>query len=339
MKKLLLALGLVLVIALCCFFAFRVFHQDPPAQFWSVSYSSDGKTIYTVGGPDDQKKRPQFGELLFWDAATGKTRQTTRYPWGVRRVVSSGNGKYLGICDFGGTTKLLDARTAKTIGNLTPHSGLVNALTISQDGNLIAGGGFDGVITLWDSTGKEVATPIILPGTQILSLATSPDGQKLVAGCRGTAYLFDLLQKSPPKPVEAYRGDPNSYWRGIEGVAFGPDGKTFATGGVLVRLWDATEGNLIRDFPAGAQRVNALAFSPNGETLAGVDREGYLRLWDTTSGSQRTVTQAHKGPCFALAYSPDGRYIATTGRADWALKIWDAQTLKLIKTAYRAKAT
>jgi WD40 repeat protein len=61
-------------------------------------------------------------------------------------------------------------------------------------------------------------------------------------------------------------------------VAFSPDGKLFATGGIVrengkvtggeVILWDAQTGDLKHTLPGLTMPVSTLSFSPDGKSLA-----------------------------------------------------------------------
>ncbi|SPE60778.1 exported hypothetical protein [Verrucomicrobia bacterium] len=336
-RKLWLILAPALLVVLLLVFSLALFsHRTNPvaARPWSVAFSPDGKTLVTCGGPDAPTDGA-FGEVVFWNASTGKKKRVLAQTAAVRRVVFSPDGKFVATADFAGSTKLLDPGTGKTRAMLTPHSSLVNAVAISADSKLIAGCSYDGTITLWDTAGSESAT-LVLPKEKILNLAFSPDGQKLVAGCReGNAYLMDVAQHDAPKVLEAYVGPP-SYWSGVEAVAFAPDGQSFMTGGMTLRLWRTDSADLIREFHrVSGARVNCLAFAPEGSAVAGVDRDGWLALWDPETGEKINSTHAHDGPAFGLAFSPDGQRLATVCRSEFVVKIWNSQTLALLATFHR----
>jgi WD40 repeat protein len=335
-KRFLILGVLAILLLLVGSLAFLLRPSHIPLPLWSVAFSPDGKTLVTGGGPDAPEMLPQIGELVFWDAATGKKKRIIQQQWGVRRAVFSPDGKFIATADFGGKTKLLDA-TGRTLATLTPQFSQVNAVGVSQDSRLIAGGSFDGSVTLWDATGKEVGT-LQTPNERILNLAFSPDSQWLVAGCKqGKGYLFNLARPDAPKVLQAYVGPP-SYWSGIEAVAFAPDGRTFATGGMNLRLWQTGSGDLIRELPrASDARVNSLAFSPDGGTLAGVDRDGWLAIWNPATGELTKSLPAHTGSSFGMAFSPDGERLATVDRREFAIKIWNARTWELMATFWRAR--
>ncbi len=104
----------------------------------------------------------------------------------------------------------------------------------------------------------------------------------------------------------------------------------------MLRLWQPGTGDLIRQLRReGQARLNGLEFSPNGATLAGVDRDGWLALWNPATGEQIKSVQAHTGASFGLAYSPDGARLATVDRREFAIKIWNPQSLELMARFYR----
>jgi WD40 repeat protein len=75
--------------------------------------------------------------------------------------------------------------------------------------------------------------------------------------------------------------------------------------------------------------VSALAYSPDGETLASGAFDGTVRLWDPATGRTRKVLTApgdKDDPAFVrtLAFGPDGRTLATSGNDD--ARLWNPET-------------
>ena len=55
------------------------------------------------------------------------------------------------------------------------------------------------------------------------------------------------------------------------------------------RMWDTRTGDLLKTFKGHTELVHALAFSPNGDTLASASHDNTLRLWDAETGHEKKV--------------------------------------------------
>ncbi len=71
-------------------------------------------------------------------------------------------------------------------------------------------------------------------------------------------------------------------------------------------------------------QVNALAFAPDGRTLASADHEGNVRLWGARTGEELHWLRGPGGWVMALAFSPDGSVLASAG-ADGVICLWDSR--------------
>ncbi len=78
------------------------------------------------------------------------------------------------------------------------------------------------------------------------------------------------------------------------------------------------------------QSSNALAWSPDGESLATVDWLGGVNLWDASTGKRRRILKDCVGQNSLIAWSPDGKHIAAIDHdVAW---IWDAASGDLLRS-------
>jgi WD40 repeat protein len=97
-------------------------------------------------------------------------------------------------------------------------------------------------------------------------------------------------------------------------------------------------------------KVNGLAYSPDGTRLASASRDGTVRVWDVGNGRELTVYRGHEAAKFddeearaekgqvkvnvkrvaGVAFSGDGKRVATAGADE--IHIWTADDGKLVKT-------
>jgi hypothetical protein len=83
-------------------------------------------------------------------------------------------------------------------------------------------------------------------------------------------------------------------------------------------------------FAGSAGRVNSVAFSPDGKTIASGSYHGFVQLSDAASGKQlRFFYASHSkhGWIGSVVFSPDGKTIAS-GSLDGVVKLWDVTSGK-----------
>lgn len=71
-----------------------------------------------------------------------------------------------------------------------------------------------------------------------------------------------------------------------------------------------------------ASGVMAVAFSPDGKTLASAGVDSAIKIWDVATGRELTTLVGHDGWVYSLSFSPDGKVLASGG-SDKMIKIWD----------------
>jgi hypothetical protein len=77
----------------------------------------------------------------------------------------------------------------------------------------------------------------------------------------------------------------------------------------------------ITPYGGHAGPVNAVAYAPDGATLAAAGLDGRVRIWDARTGQQQQQLTGHTGTVRAVAYAPDGATLATAG--DTTIRIWN----------------
>ena len=225
-----------------------------------------------------------------------------------------------------------------------------SSVIFSQDGKLVASGGR--ALRLWNvQTGEEVECFNI----NVYSLAFSPDGTCIAAGCAGRyidregrhgrhgsynirvinlelaktfCFPTNVFITSGGECIQLLKGEvsPSPFEGHVDrviSVTYSPDGRQIASSSYdsTVRVWDVLTGSR-RDFNVGPRLIRCVAFSPDGTQIAA--DIGLFNL------SERFFTPHTFGDkVISIAFSSDGRFIAL-GSSDAACRIWDTSSHQTI---------
>ncbi len=227
----------------------------------------------------------------------------------------------------------------KELDLLIGHTRSVTTIAFSPDGKLLASGGRDETIRLWDTVTGEQKKQLIGHKWAISSLAFSPDGKTLTSAIGlhaekipaeiGVAIDIKLWNIDTGEATATFRG----HTKDITSLAFSPDGKTLASSGKdsKVFLWNVATGKNTVLLTEHEREVIFVGFSPDGKTFATGSWDNTVKLWDATTGSlKNTITEQGIMGVYSVAFSPVGSFIAVGGNR--IMRLWDIQTKKHVNS-------
>ncbi|MBA3321854.1 MAG: caspase family protein [Pyrinomonadaceae bacterium] len=156
----------------------------------------------------------------------------------------------------------------------------------------------------------------------ILLLALSPDGKTLAASSL-ELKLWDVTAGVELRTLSSID---------VSAIVFSPNGKTLAsgTGEGKVDLWDVTTGAKLHSLEVSKYRVESLAFSGDGQTIA-TGSQNTIKLWDSKTGTHlRSLEECLGCRVLSLAFSPEGKMLAN-GNTGGRLNLWEIPTGKQVR--------
>ncbi|MGE5400557.1 MAG: hypothetical protein ACM3S2_09145 [Ignavibacteriales bacterium] len=179
---------------------------DPVSQSFIKSFSERPSSVNTLAfSPDDEllASGSDDGIISLWNVKSGSTLRTIG-PLGakVRSLAFSTDGQVLAVATDDKKISIYSTKDYEKLNSLSLHTATVNTLAFSKDGTTMASGSADGNIILWN-TGTWTATRTINAGSEVKSVAYSPDGQLVSAAAGKNFYQWQASGGSLVKSLAA----------------------------------------------------------------------------------------------------------------------------------------
>ncbi|HEY7155289.1 MAG TPA: WD40 repeat domain-containing protein, partial [Gemmataceae bacterium] len=305
-------------------------HPRLRAGVSSLALSPNGRTLAVASA----------GEVYLWDMKEGKPRRA------LARV--GDGGEAIGLLQFSPDGEQLAGAAGNVVclwhtasGRLfTPGpretadalTAAITAVAASADGRLLATGGKDGRIDVWNLPARRLLRRLSGHAEAVAQLTFSPDGKTLASRSRsGVIRLWDPTSGRQRREIPS----PPAHDTRTICLAYSPDGQTLvadyraADGKAFgIALWDAKSGREIQNLkntPGGGGLISALAFSANGERLQAVRRTGALQCWRAENGRFRV----EEGPPPAAGDDSSPVALSAAFSSDGVLAIVDSGRQKI----------
>jgi WD40 repeat protein/serine/threonine protein kinase len=248
-----------------------------------------------------------------------------------------------GMRDQGGVA-VWDLRTRQVLTHLVDQEQLVRAAFSPTDPLLAissstapASGLPQATLRLWNTATRQMAAELPLDA-RCMGLAFAKDGRTLVTStASGTAGKITLWRMPEGTQLTNYPSRQNRFPVGT-GFAATPDlslaayGTPDANGHTRICVMDLHTGKELRmAVAAKVPLITALAFSPDGKTLASGAgfADSDIHLWDVATGKEIGILAGHGSWVSYLIFSPDGKKL-TSSSADQTIRIWDVDSQKCV---------
>ncbi|KAF2073704.1 hypothetical protein CYY_004992 [Polysphondylium violaceum] len=187
------------------------------------------------------------------------------------------------------------------------HSYGMNAIAYSPDGQVIATGGDDGKLKLWNTNSGYCYVTFTDHEGPITAVKFSPVASQNVvfsAGLDGTIRAFDLLR------YRNFRTFVSPNKTQFSCIAIDPSGEIICAGSTdsfEIYVWSVRTGRLTDILSGHEAPVSDLSFDPINPLLASCSWDKTVKIWNIFEDKEIRESVQHSSDILACAYSADGK--------------------------------
>jgi WD40 repeat protein len=245
---------------------------DRPKSVSCIAFSPDGK--WMVIGEAFTKAEIFTGKVELLDAVAGQeVRALATHHWEVESVAFNRDGHWLASSNWDRKVRMMEFPSGIQVREFESAS-KPRCVAISPDSKVIASGGTDFTVSLWDREGGKELQRLTGHSGSISAVSFSPDGQRLAsASGDGSTRIWNALTGQSLYTLSGHVG-------AVLSAVYSPDGKFVVSGGAddTVRFWDAATGQNLETLGAHSS-VWQVAFTSDGKYLAAGYADGTINIW------------------------------------------------------------
>ena len=331
----------------------RAYASDMNVAMQALNADNLGRTVDLLN-----RQRPQPGQKDLrgweWRYLWGQSRSDAIFTLGqepseINSLAVSPDGVSLAVGSYHrGGVALWDLRTRRMLVRLSENAGDAKA-AFSPTEPLLAFAATDSsgpaagrpTLHLWNTATRQAVTDVPLEDARCEALAFSKDGRTLLTATAlarqgghmalwrpddGTKIAGFPTDSSSSLPATAFAVTPDF---SLAAYTFGPPSPGH------IRVLDMHSGHEIWSAAAADVFVTALAFSPDGKTLASGAgfTEKDIRLWDVATGKEIGRLEGHQIWISSLVFSRDGTQLISSS-ADQTIRVWDIASRRCLNVLH-----
>lgn len=207
----------------------------------------------------------------------------------------SADGKVI-ICTDNNTLKAFSMENKKQLADFTDgHSDKILCVDLSPDSTMLASGGRDSTVVIWNFITRRIIKQINFVSGKITCIKFSPDNQFLLFGSSGSqVYLYNIKEQKMVKEFTDQKMD-------VSSIDFSPDGNLIAIAGCdkIIRLYNTRGFRLTSELKAHTSWIRSIKFYNDGRNLISSGDDKKIIKWNLSKTDYKKAN-THKGWILSL---------------------------------------